>query len=52
MISVDKIVSQIVELSLEKSSNDPVRNIYSVSMEISLEICKIMQIIRTQERNT
>ena len=52
MISVDKIVSQIVELSLKKSSDDPVRNIYSVSVEIGSKICEVMRLIRVQERTT
>jgi len=47
--SVDKIVSQIAELSLKKESSDPVRNIYSVMMEVNLNLCEIMRLMRQQE---
>ena len=47
---LDLIVSQIVKLSLEESSNDPVRNIYSISIDIANKIENIMRDIREQER--
>ena len=50
--SVDKIVSQIAELSLERDSDDSVRNIYMVLMDINIETGKIMRLTREQERES
>ena len=47
---LDLIISQIVELSLEEKSNDPVRNLYSVCINISNKIDSIMCKLREQER--
>lgn len=48
--SLDKIVQDIITLSLEKDSSDPVRDIYSVWMELGLAIGKIMKQTREEER--
>lgn len=50
-ISIDKIVSQIVELSLEKRTGSESRDIYSVLIDVSLEIGEVMRLILEQERN-
>ena len=47
---LDLIVSQIIELSLEEKSDDPVRNIHSVTIVIDNKIESIMNGIREQER--
>lgn len=47
---LDLIVSMIVELSLEEKSDDPVRNIYSVTINIANRIESIMRELREQER--
>ena len=47
---LDLIISQIVELSLEEKSNDPVRNLYSVCINISNKIDSVMCELREQER--
>lgn len=47
---LDLIVSQIVELSLEEKSNDPVRNIHSISINVSNKIESVMCELRKQER--
>ena len=47
---IDLIVSQIVELSLEKKSPDPVRNIHSISLTVDNKIEDIMRNLREQER--
>ena len=47
---IEEIVAKIVELSLEKDSNDSVRNIYSVLMDIRSETGKVMKAVRDQER--
>uniref|UniRef100_A0A6H1ZCM8 Uncharacterized protein n=1 Tax=viral metagenome TaxID=1070528 RepID=A0A6H1ZCM8_9ZZZZ len=47
---LDLIVSQIVELSLEEESNDPVRNIHSVCLNVDNKIEAIMCELREQER--
>ena len=47
---LDLIVSQIIELSLEQDSNDPVRNIHSVSVDVDNKIENIMRDVREQER--
>ena len=44
------VVSDIVELSLEVHTGDPVRDIYSVMTDIDTDICKIMNSLRQQER--
>ena len=51
LLKLDLIISQIVELSLEEKSNDPVRNIYSVCINISNKIDSIMCELREQERH-
>ena len=48
--SIDLIVSQIIELSLDQGSNDPVRNIHSITIEIDSRIESIMRDLREQER--
>ena len=48
---LDLIVSQIAELSLEEKSDDPVRNLFSVSVNVSNKIGSIMCELRKQERN-
>lgn len=48
--SVNEIVSQIVELSLEKCTGDPVRDIYTVSMDIEMGLCEVMRLTQLQER--
>jgi hypothetical protein len=40
----------IVELSLEEKSEDPVRNIYSVTIAVDNRIENIMSELREQER--
>ena len=45
-MTIVSIVSDIVELSLEGTSDDPVRNLYSVCMEIELAIIEIMRLER------
>lgn len=47
---LDLIVSQIIELSLEENSDDPVRNIHSITVSIDNKIEAIMRDIRHQER--
>ena len=47
---LDLIVSQIIELSLEEKSDDSVRNIFSVTINISNKIASIMKDLREQER--
>ena len=47
---LDLIVSQIVELSLEQDSDDPVRDIHSVSVDVDNKIENIMRDLREQER--
>lgn len=47
---LDLIISQIIELSLEETSNDPVRNIHSVTIVLNNMIESIMKDIREQER--
>lgn len=49
---LDQIVSLIVELSLEEKSDDPVRNIHSVSISVSNKLESIMCKLREQERRT
>jgi len=44
------IADLIVELSKERKTNDPVRAIYSVYLELSIEIGKRMNQIREKER--
>lgn len=46
---IDKIVAEIVELSLLRRTGDAVRDIYTVTMDIHLKICAIMKLIREQE---
>jgi len=48
--SVEEIVSKIVELSLNESSDDPVRNIYSVHLKVSNGIGNIMRDTLKQKR--
>jgi len=48
--TVDEIVSQILELSLEEKSNDPVRNLYSVCLSVDNKIESIICKLREQER--
>ena len=48
--TIDQIVSDIIELSLERPSNDEVRNIYSVYMIACREVGKVMKSIREGER--
>ncbi len=48
-ISVEQIVTEIVELSLDRCTGDEVRDIYTVTMDIMLKICDIMKTIREQE---
>ena len=50
MNSVEKIVSQIVELSLDISSGDQTRDIYSILLRVSLETGRIMSQNLEQER--
>lgn len=50
MNSVEKIVSQIVELSLDISSGDQTRDIYSILLSVSLETGRIMSQNLEQER--
>lgn len=47
---LDLIISQIIELSLEENSDDPVRNIHSVTISVDNKIETIMRDIREQER--
>lgn len=50
--SMDKIVSQIVELSLDINSGNQVRNIYSTFLKVSEEIGKVMcQTLEQERRN-
>ena len=49
-MSIEEIVSDIVKLSLEKGTDDNVRDLYSVLIDIDLEVGKIMKLIRDQER--
>lgn len=48
-LSIEKIISEIVELSLDRCTGDPVRDIYTVLMDITLEISKLFKHIREQE---
>lgn len=48
---IDKIVSLIVEESLEREGSDLVSNIQSVHMDVSLGLCKVMAKERQCERN-
>ena len=50
MNSVEKIVSQIVELSLDINSGDQTRDIYSILLRVSLETGRIMSQNLEQER--
>lgn len=50
MNSVEKIVSQIVELSLDINSGDQTRDIYSILLSVSLETGRIMSQNLEQER--
>lgn len=49
MVSVEQIVTEIVELSLDRCTGDPVRDIYKVLLDITIEIMRIMKLIREQE---
>lgn len=51
-ISIDKIVSFIVEKAMERNTEDIVRDIYSVYMELGLKISEIFRQIQCQERNS
>lgn len=46
---IDKIVSEIVELSLCRHTGDSVRDIYTVLMDMTFKITALMKIIREQE---
>lgn len=46
---IDKLVSEIVKLSLQRCTKDPVRDIFNVMMDLSLKICELMKTIREQE---
>uniref|UniRef100_A0A6M3KFI9 Uncharacterized protein n=1 Tax=viral metagenome TaxID=1070528 RepID=A0A6M3KFI9_9ZZZZ len=48
--SIDLIVAQIIELSLQNNTGDEVRNIYSVLMEVSLKVGDIMRLIKEQSK--
>jgi hypothetical protein len=48
-LSVEEIVTEIVELSLDRCTGDSVRDIYTVLMDITLEISKLFKLIREQE---
>jgi len=47
---LDKIVSQIVEISTKEKSDDPVRNLHSVTIYIDNRIESIMNDMREIER--
>lgn len=47
---LDIIVSEIVRLSLEEKSPDPVRNIYSICINLSNKIEAVMCRLRDEER--
>ena len=47
---LDKIVSQIVEISTKEKSDDPVRNLHSVTIYIDNRIESIMKDMREIER--
>jgi len=49
--SVSQIVSQIVKLSLNHKSEDTVRNIYSVLMDVDGEVGRIMGLINEHNIN-
>jgi hypothetical protein len=46
---IDRIVSEIVELSLCRHTGDAVRDIYTVLMDMTFKITALMKIIREQE---
>ena len=48
--SIDKVVSQIVELSLEEHTGDSTRDMYSVLLKVGLRIGEIMRLTLEQER--
>ncbi len=49
-ITIDKIASEIVEMSLCRNTGDPVRDIYTVTMDLMTAVCAIMRKIREEER--
>lgn len=50
--SVDKIVSQIIELSFDINSGNETRDIYSVSLMVDVEVGKIMcQTLEKERQN-
>ncbi len=51
MTNLPQISNDIVKLSLEKTSDDDVRNIYSVLLDLNIEVGELMKQIRKQERN-
>jgi hypothetical protein len=47
--SIEQIVCQIVELSLDRHTGDSVRDIYSVMMDVGHEVMRLFVQIRKQE---
>ena len=48
--SIENILSMIVQISLDRETGDPVRDIYTVMMDIHLGIGNLFKSIREQER--
>lgn len=49
--TIETVVADIVELSLERGTGDPVRDIYAVLMDVSLKISELFREIREQEKD-
>lgn len=48
--SIENIVAMIVQLSLNRHTDDPVRDIYTVLMDVTSETNKLFKRVRDQER--
>lgn len=48
---IKEIVKLLEELSLERKTGDPVRDLYSVKMDLDMEIGKRMKEIRSEGKD-